>query len=417
MTSSLPHVVIVGAGFGGLAAAKALRRARVQVTVIDRTNHHLFQPLLYQVATAGLASQDIASPVRSILRKQRNARILMTEVLRVDTKDQYIQTTDSTIPYDYLILATGVQTSYFGNETTWGKHAIGLKGLHDALEIRRRVLSAFEQAEQETDPEKRRALMTFVVIGGGPTGVELTGALCELSHFVLKRDFRLIDPKQAHIVLLEGGPRILPSFHPRLSQDALERLEKLGAQVRLQARVTHIDDHAVHIGTEHIPSHCILWAAGVKGTSLCEALGVPLDKSGRILVEKDLTLPGVRNVFAIGDMTVFHDKEGRPLPGTSPVAIQQGVCAVQSIQNMIRGASPKPFVFFDKGSMATIGRSAAIAESGRIRLKGWVAWVAWLFVHLFFLIGFRNRFVVLFQWIWSYITYQRGARVIVQEPK
>lgn len=415
MHPSTPHVVIIGAGFGGLAAAKALRAAPVQVTLLDRTNHHLFQPLLYQVATAGLSAPEIAYPVRSILRRQKNLRVLMTEAVRVDLADRYVQTTEGILPYDHLILATGVQTSYFGRDADWSPHAIGLKSLEDALAIRRRFLYAFEQAEQEADPEKRRAWMTFVVIGGGPTGVEMAGALCELSRFVLRRDFRLIDPKQAHILLLEGGDRLLPSFHPTLSANAQKQLERRGVQVRLRAKVTHIDPQAIFIGEEKIPTSCVTWAAGVCATPLTQTLGVPLGTGGRVLVQPDLSLPGHEHAFAIGDVAFLLDAMGKPLPGTSPVAMQQGRYVAKRILQKIKGTPDRsPFVFFDKGSMATIGRSAAVAESGRLRLTGWIAWLAWLFVHLFFLIGFRNRFVVLFQWIWSYFTYQRGARLIIQ---
>lgn len=414
-TSRVPHVVIVGGGFGGLTLAKALRHAPVQVTLLDRTNHHLFQPLLYQVATAGLSPADIASPIRSILRGQRNTRVLMEDVISVDIKDKYIKAQNDLIPYDYLVLAMGAQTSYFGHEATWGAHAIGLKNLEDALQIRRQVLQAFEQAEYETDPEKRKTLLTFVVIGGGPTGVELAGALCELSRHVLARDFRLLDPTQARVVLIEAGPRILPSFHEKLSMEAQKRLQKLGCEVLINTKVSDVTESGVHMGNQFLASTCILWGAGVKATPLSSSLGLPVDKAGRLLVEPDLTLPGCPYVFAIGDTCAFLHQTGQPLPGTSPVAMQQARTVAKSIVNMIRNKPRIKFHFFDKGSMATIGRGTAIAETGKLRLKGFVAWLAWLLVHIFFLIGFRNRFLVLFQWAWSYLTYQRGARLITNQ--
>ncbi len=409
----VPHVVVIGCGFGGLAATRALKKAPVQITVIDRTNHHLFQPLLYQVATAGLSAPDIASPIRFMLRKQKNARILLDEVIQVDTAQNYLITQNKEIiPYDYLVIATGAQTSYFGHEKEWARYAIGLKDLDDALEIRRRVLLAFEEAEREPDPEKRQALMSFVVIGGGPTGVEMAGALCELSRHVLRRDFRLIDPAKAKVYLLEAGPRILSTFHEKLSASATKHLAKLGCQVRTGAMVTQIDETGVYLGEEKIPSQCVVWGAGVRATSLTKTLFTQLDKAGRIVVEPDLSLPGHPNVFAIGDTAVFLHQGGKPLPGTSPVAMQQGRAVARSIKATLVGKGRGPFRFFDKGSMATIGRSAAVVESGWFRLNGLLAWLAWLLVHIFFLIGFRNRFIVLFEWFWSYVTFQRGARLI-----
>ena len=409
--NQLPQVVIVGAGFGGLTAARALRKTPVRVTVVDRTNHHLFQPLLYQVAMAGLSPADIAAPIRSVLRKQKNVNVLLDEVTSVDLANNTLQLRDETLKYDYLILATGGRTSYFGHDD-WEKCAPGLKDLDDAVEIRRRVLLAFEDAEKEQDPEKKKELLTFVVVGGGPTGVELAGAIAELSRFVLAKDFREINPRAAQIILLEGGPRILPSFAEDLSASAQRQLEDLGVTVRLNAQATKIDDKGVYLGNEMIKAAVVIWGAGVGATSLTKTLGVPLDKAGRVIIEPDLTIPGHKNVFAIGDMALFLHQTGKPLPGVSPVAIQMGECTVKNIKNALAGKPYVTFHYFDKGSMATIGRSAAIAEIGKLHLSGFLAWMAWLLVHIFFLIGFRNRFAVLFNWAWSYFTYQRGARLI-----
>jgi NADH dehydrogenase len=406
-----PHVVIVGGGFGGLATARALHREAVHITIIDRTNHHLFQPLLYQVAMAGLSPADIAAPIRSILHKQKNVNVLLDEVTDVDLANQQITMRDGQVNYDYLVLATGGRTSYFGHDD-WEKFAPGLKDLDDAVEIRRRVLLAFEAAEKETDAARRHELLTFVVVGGGPTGVELAGAIAELARFVLDRDFRSINPKEAEILLLEGGTRILPSFAEDLSKSATEQLENLGVKVRLKAQVTKIDDRGVYLGDELIKAATVIWGAGVSATSLTKKLGVPLDRGGRVILEADLTLPNYHNAFAIGDMTSFLHQDGKPLPGVSPVAIQMGERVAKNIKADLEGKPYENFSYYDKGSMATIGRSAAIAQKGDMHLDGFVAWLAWLLVHIFFLIGFRNRFVVLFNWAWSYFTYQRGARLI-----
>ena len=410
MSSDIPHVVIIGAGFGGLTCAQALKRAKVKITIVDRANHHLFQPLLYQVAMAGLSPADIAQPIRSILRKQKNVKVLLDEATDVDFNNQTVELRDSKLKYDYLVLATGGRTSYFGHDE-WETFAPGLKDLDDAVEIRRRVLLAFEAAEKETDPERRRALMTFVVVGGGPTGVELAGAIAELSHFVLARDFRSIFPEEAEILLLEGGPKILPSFAPDLSKSAHRQLAELGVIVLTGAQVTGIDEHGVYLGAESIRAATVIWAAGVSATALTERLGAPLDRAGRVLVNHDLTVPGHHNVFAIGDMT-YLEQDGKPLPGVSPVAMQMGRRVARNIRNDLAGKPYEEFRYFDKGSMATIGRKAAIAEIGKLHLSGFIAWMAWLTVHIFFLIGFRNRFAVLFNWAWSYFTYQRGARLI-----
>jgi NADH dehydrogenase len=410
MSKDLPHVVIVGAGFGGLTTAQSLKRAPVQITVVDRTNHHLFQPLLYQVAMAGLSPADIAAPIRSILRKQKNVTVLLDEVTDVDFNKQTVTLRDSELKYDYLVLATGGRTSYFGHDE-WEKFAPGLKDLDDAVEIRRRVLLAFEAAEKETDTERRRELMTFVVVGGGPTGVELAGAIAELARFVLARDFRSIHPESAEILLLEGGPKILAGFAPDLSESAHRQLTDLGVKVRTGAQVTNIDEHGVYLGDERIRAATVIWAAGVRATALTARLGIPLDRAGRVLVNRDLTMPGYHNVFAIGDMT-YLEQDGKPLPGVSPVAMQMGRLVARNIQNALAGKPYEEFRYFDKGSMATIGRKAAIAELGKLHLSGFMAWMAWLMVHIFFLIGFRNRFAVIFNWAWSYFTYQRGARLI-----
>jgi NADH dehydrogenase len=406
-----PQLVIVGAGFGGLATARALKNADLQITVIDRTNHHLFQPLLYQVAMAGLSPADIAAPIRSILSRQKNVNVLLDEVTGVDLANHTVTMRDRQLRYDYLVLATGGRTSYFGHDE-WEIFAPGLKDLDDALEIRRRVLLAFEAAEKETDETRRQELLTFVVVGGGPTGVELAGAIAELARFVLDRDFRSVNPKAAKILLLEGGGRILPSFAEELSKSAQEQLENIGVTVRLNAQVTNIDDKGVYLGDEIIKSPTIIWGAGVRATSLTAKLGVPLDRAGRVILEPDLTLPNHRKAFAIGDMTVFLHQDGKPLPGVSPVAIQMGEQVARNIKLDLKGLPYEKFSYFDKGSMATIGRKAAIAQKGDLRLSGFVAWLAWLLVHIFFLIGFRNRFAVLFNWAWSYFTYQRGARLI-----
>jgi NADH dehydrogenase len=410
LSRDIPHVVIIGAGFGGLTCAQALKRARVKITIVDRANHHLFQPLLYQVAMAGLSPADIAQPIRSILRKQKNVSVLLDEATDVDFNNQTVELRDSKLKYDYLVLAAGGRTSYFGHDE-WEMFAPGLKDLDDAVEIRRRVLLAFEEAEKETDPERRRALMTFVVVGGGPTGVELAGAIAELSHFVLARDFRNIYPEEAEILLLEGGPKLLPSFAPDLSKSAHRQLAELGVRVLTGAQVTGIDEHGVYLGAESIRAATVIWAAGVRATALTERLGAPIDRAGRVLVNHDLTVPGHHNVFAIGDMT-FLEQDGKPLPGVSPVAMQMGRRVAGNIRNDLASKPYEEFRYFDKGNMATIGRKAAIAEIGKLHLSGFMAWMAWLVVHIFFLIGFRNRFMVLFNWAWSYFTYQRGARLI-----
>lgn len=417
---SWPHVVIVGGGFGGLTAAQALKRAPVFVTLVDRSNHHLFQPLLYQVATAGLSPSEVASPIRFILRRQKNTRVLLAEVTDIDLNTRTIKMHEdkpAELSYDYLILATGVRTNYFGNDA-WTQYALGLKSLDDALEIRRRVLLAFEEAERASILARRQQLLTFVVIGGGPTGVEMAGALSELARFALAHDFKAINPQATRVVLIEMSDRILSSFSPDLSEKAVKQLEELGVDVRTGTRVTDIDAEGVHLDDECIPAATVVWGAGVRATPLTQGLGVALDRGGRVIVESDCSIPGHAEAFAIGDTAAFLHQGGKPLPGVSPVAIQQARYTARTIVQAVQGQPRhETFHYVDKGSMATIGRSRAIAEMGRLKLSGFLAWWAWLFVHLFFLIGFRNRLGVLFDWTYSYLTYQRGERLITAERR
>jgi NADH dehydrogenase len=408
-----PHVVIVGGGFGGLYAARALAGRPVRVTLLDRRNHHLFQPLLYQVATAALNPSDIAMPLRSILRRAANVTVLLAEVEAVDLAARHLLLDGDSMEYDALVLAAGAGHSYFGHDD-WEPLAPSLKTLEDALEIRRRVLVAYEEAEREEDRAEQRALLTSVVIGGGPTGVELAGALAEISRETIARDFRLIDPTKARIVLLEGGPRVLAAFPDPLPARAAAALTRIGVEVRTGATVTRVTPDAVWIGGEQIRARTVLWAAGVSAAPLTRTLGVPLDRAGRVLVERDLSIPGHPEAFAIGDLCAFTDDDGHPLPGLAPVALQQGRAAARNVLHRLAGEPTEPFRYRDRGSMATIGRAAAVAVVGRFRLSGLVAWLAWLFVHITFLIGFRNRFLVLFQWAWAYISWQRGARLITR---
>jgi NADH:ubiquinone reductase (H+-translocating) len=405
------RVVIVGGGFGGLYAARALKGKNVQVTIVDRRNHHLFQPLLYQVATAALSPGDIAYPIRAVLRKQSNARVLLAEAASVDLTNHCLVLKDGSVPYDYLILATGARHAYFGHEE-WEESAPGLKSLEDALEIRRRILLAFERAERESDEHHRRALLTFVIVGAGPTGVELAGAIAEISRQVMVSDFRAIDPRDARVVLVEAGDRILSTFPVKLSEAAEASLKRLGVDILRNKRVTSIELGRVKLGSETIESETVLWAAGVTASPLAQSLGVPLDRVGRVRVEPDLTVPGHPEVMVIGDLALLIDQSGNPLPGVCPVAIQQGRHAARNILRVIQGLPTEVFHYRDKGNLATIGRAQAIADLGRLQISGIWAWLAWLFVHVFFLIGFRNRFVVIFEWAWAYFTYQRGARLI-----
>jgi NADH:ubiquinone reductase (H+-translocating) len=409
--ATLPHVVIVGGGFGGLNAARGLADRPVRVTLLDRRNHHLFQPLLYQVATAVLNPADIAVPLRSILRRAANITVLLAQVEKVDLAGRRLHLDRGEMSYDALVVAAGASHSYFGRDD-WELLAPGLKALEDALEIRRRILLAYETAERELDGAEQGALLTFVVIGGGPTGVELAGALGEISRQTIARDFRLIDPTKARIILLEGGPRILGTFPGSLSARAEQALRKRGVEVRTHALVTRVTADAVWIGGEQIRARTVLWAAGVAAAPLAQTLGVPCDRSGRVLVEPDLSIPGHPEAFVIGDVSAFLHQTGAPLPGVAPVAIQQGRAVARNVLNRLRGEQTHPFRYRDKGSMATIGRAAAVAVVGRLELSGFVAWLAWLLVHITYLIGFRNRFLVLFQWAWAYVTWQRGARLI-----
>ncbi len=406
-----PRIVIVGGGFGGLAAAKALRHVDADVTLVDRRNHHLFQPLLYQVATAGLSGPDIAYPIRRILKRQRNTRVLMAEVRRVDRARRVLVLADAEIPYDALILAPGAVDQWFGHDE-WTAHAPGLKSLEDALEMRSRMLRAFEGAERETDAAKRAALLTFVVVGGGPTGVELAGTIAEVARTTMAQDFRNFDPRSARVLLVEGSERVLQSFPTELSYAAKHQLERLGVEVVLGRRVEVIDAEGVRIGEERIAARTVLWGAGVRASPLLTTLDVPLDRAGRVPVRDDLSIDGDDRVFVIGDAAAIA-VDGKPVPGVAPAAMQMGRVAGENVVRLLRGEPRKPFRYVDKGSLATIGRRSAVADFGRFRCSGFLAWFLWLAIHIVFLIGFRSRFVVLFEWAWAYVTYQRGARVIL----
>jgi NADH dehydrogenase len=408
-----PRVVVLGAGFGGLTFCQTFTHPTAQITVVDRQNHHLFQPLLYQVATAGLSAPEIAQPIRSILRNHPNVSVLLRDVTGFDLAQREVRLGDDVLPYDYLVLALGSVTGYFGHPE-WETYAPGLKSLNDALRIRRRILLAFERAENGVSPTERERLMTIVVVGGGPTGVELAGTFAELARFVLKRDFRRIDPRQARVVLIEAGPRILANMPAELSAKARQQLERLGVEVRCGAGVEEISEGRVRLAGGEIRAGNIIWAAGVAATPLTEKLGAPLDRAGRIKVGPDLALPGRPEVFAIGDMAHVVDAAGKAVPGVSPAAMQMAryVARLIEAERQKPGAARAPFRYWDKGTLATIGRSKGVAEIGRIHLSGLPAWLMWLGVHLIFLIGFRNKISVLMQWAYSYLTYKRGARII-----
>ncbi len=410
----MPKIIVVGGGFGGLTCARRLsKRSDNEILVLDRRNHHLFQPLLYQVAMAGLSPADIATPIRSIFRKKRNVRVLMAEVTNIKTSEKKVQTTAGEFDFDYLILACGSQHSYFGHED-WEEFAPGLKTLEQATEIRRRVLTAFEQAEAQTDPDQLRKWLTFVVIGGGPTGVELAGALGEITRYTLSNDFRKIDPSAARVILVEAGPRILATFHEELGKRAKRDLENLGVQIWTNCRVSEVNADGVNIGAEWLEAKTVIWAAGVKPSPLNTQLGAPTDRQGRVHVSGDCSLLNARNIFVIGDQAHFEDQNGQPLPGLAPVALQQGRFVADQIERDKKQRDRETFRYIDKGTMATIGRRRAVAEVGKLRVQGVLAWYMWLVIHIFFLIGFKNRIFVIWQWFYSYVTYKRGARLITE---
>ncbi|MCC6847691.1 MAG: NAD(P)/FAD-dependent oxidoreductase [Deltaproteobacteria bacterium] len=411
MSKDRPHVVIVGGGFGGLAAARALRRAPVRVTLVDRRNHHLFQPLLYQVATAGLSPADIAYPIRAVLRRQRNAHVLLAEATAIDAARREVVLKDGRLGYDWLVVATGARHAYFGRDE-WEALAPGLKSLEDALEIRRRILLAFEKAEREPDVETRRALLTIVIVGGGPTGIELAGAIAEIAREVMKADFRAIDPTETRVVLVEAGPRVLATFPASLSTEAAAALRERGVEVRTETRVTAIDPGSVAFDGERIAAATVLWAAGVAASPLVTSLGAPLDRAGRLVVAADCSVPDHPEIFVIGDAAAMRGADGAPLPGIAPVAMQQGRYVARLLRGAIAGRPREPFAYRDKGNLATIGRADAVAHIGRLKLHGLLAWILWLVVHILYLVGFRNRVVVLVDWAWAYVTMSRGARLI-----
>ena len=406
-----PQIVIVGAGFGGLKAAESLAHLPVKITVVDRKNHHTFQPLLYQVATAGLSPAEITAPVREILHRHKNVEVLLGEVTGFDLKRRKVQLHGAEIGYDYLIVAAGATHAYFGHDD-WEPLAPGLKTIEDALEIRRRILLAYELAEREAALTGIHRPLNFVVVGAGPTGVELAGTLAEIARKSLPKNFRNIDPRKTRIILVEAGPSVLSAYPEDLRQSAVRQLQRLGVEVRTNSAVSDVRSGQVRIGDEVLPAEVVLWAAGVSASGLGRALGAHVDKAGRVFVDPDLTLPGHREVFVIGDLATLKDKNGKPLPGVAPVAMQEGTFVAHQVKADLSGKPRAVFHYFDKGSLATIGRAAAIAQFGRIHISGFVAWLSWLFIHIMFLIGFRNRVVVILQWAWSYLTYQRAAWLI-----
>jgi NADH dehydrogenase len=404
------RIVVIGAGFGGLSVAKGLAGSDLDVTVVDQHNYHLFQPLLYQVATAGLSPADIASPIRGILRDARNVTVVLAKVSGVDTVNKEVIAEGRRIPFDDLVIATGAEHAYFGND--WASYAPGLKTIDDATYLRRRILLAFERAETETDPQERRRLLNFVVVGGGPTGVEMAGAIAELAKRALAMDFRSIDPRSTRIILVEAGPRLLAPFDPSLSEAAQRSLEQLGVEVRLGAAVTECDCGGVSLGDERIEARTIVWAAGVKASPAGEWLGVDCDRAGRVIVNDDLSVPGHPDIFVLGDAAHLRGKDGALLPGVAPVAKQQGQYIAKLLRARARGKSVAPFRYRDFGSLATIGRKRAVAQVGKFKLSGFIAWVLWSVAHIYFLIGFRNRLIVAMNWMWNYLTFQRGTRLI-----
>ncbi len=411
-----PRVVVLGAGFGGLAFCRQMKGAAADITLVDRQNHHLFQPLLYQVATAGLSSTEIAYPVRNIFKRRSDLRVVMGTVVDLDLRKRRVMLRRQELEYDYLVVALGGVTSYFGNDA-WAAHAPGLKNVTDALRIRHRLLMAYERAETETNPDHRRRYLTAVVVGGGPTGVELAGSFAELARRVLRSEYRHASKIEPRILLLEAGPRILPTFSERLSQSAEKQLRSLGVEVRTNAPVTHIDDGTVAFANEKVDAETVVWAAGVQASPLAAKLGVDLDRAGRIPVEPDLRVPGHPEVFAIGDIVQLNDANGKRVPGVAPAAMQMGRHVAKVMREDLRNAKPapgKPFAYLDKGSMATIGRSRAVAQVGKFELSGFPAWLAWLFIHLMFLVGFHNKLFVFLDWLYAYATFNRGARLIIR---
>lgn len=411
--SQKPHAIIIGAGFGGLEAAKKLGCEALKVTVIDRTNYHLFQPLLYQVATAALSPADIAAPVRGVLSERRNVEVMLAEVKAVDVQTRTVKAGDLELQYDYLIVATGSRHSYFGHPE-WELLAPGLKSLEDAVEIRRRILMAFEFAEKTTDEDARRAAMTFVIVGGGPTGVEMAGAIAEIARYTLAKDFRHIDPSQARVIVIEGEARVLASFPEDLQISATKQLAALGVEIRTGVHATDLTDEGLKVGDEFIPCRVKIWAAGNTASFVGKSLGVPVDKGGRVIVNDDLTIPDHPEVQVIGDLANFPHQTGKPLPGVSPVAMQQGRHAAHNILEMIDGRKPQRFRYWDKGNLATIGRNKAVADLHFIHLSGLIAWFVWAFVHVLFLVGFRNRLAVLIEWAWAYFSFEKGSRLITR---
>ena len=409
--ASLPVIVIIGGGFGGLCAAKEFQDAPVEVILIDRSNHHLFQPLLYQVATAGLSPADIAQPIRAIVREQKNITVVLDEVKEIKPASREVVTGDLTFPYDYLIVAAGARHHYFGHDE-WEQFAPGLKSLEDAVELRRRILLAFEVAEKSPTDAERQQAMTFVVVGAGPTGVEMAGAISELARHTLRHDFRHIDPAHTRVLLVEAGPRVLPTFSEKISESGLRQLQQHKVEVLLNSAVTRLAEGEVDINQQVIRTRTVVWAAGNKATPLAAMLGGEVDRQGRIKVNPDLTIPGHPEIQAIGDMIAATYDGDKPVPGVSPAAMQAGTHAAQNVLRALKGEKATPWKYFDKGSMATIGRNAAVAQIGPFQFGGLLAWLAWVFVHLLFLIGFRNRSAVLLQWIWAYLTYGKGARLI-----
>jgi NADH:ubiquinone reductase (H+-translocating) len=418
VTIARPKIVIVGGGFGGMSAAKALRRIDADVTLIDRTNYHLFQPMLYQVATASLAPSDITAPIRYVLRKHSNVTVLLAEVNGIDLEKKLVRVDipSREIPYDFLILTPGSRHSYFGH-SEWEEFAPGLKAVEDASEVRRRFLLAFERAEKAADLDNREANLTFVVVGGGPTGVELSGALQPIAREALYRDFRHIDTRKARVILVEGGPTILPSFPRELRDVALKSLEEIGVEVRTNSIVTGVDANGVSIGDERIESGTVLWAAGNEASPLGKMLGVPLDRAGRVLVTEDLSIPGHKEVFVAGDLAYVARKDGRQVPGVAPAANQEGRTAAKNVIRIIRRQKTRPFRYFNKGDLAVIGRSRAVADFGKVRFGGRIAWLLWLFVHIMYLVGFRNRITVFIEWAYNYFTFQRGVRLITNAER